>query len=188
MTIGVGVEGPSDREFWNKVLHKHFPKTKFDIRNMKNRDNLIRETPRLLDAFRSLRYNAAFIIVDRDDTPCPAAVIDEFDETVRQEARKPSSERYLFICVAIRELEAWLLADGNAINAVLPKASYALPKETGDIGAERLLKKLWREQHGQIAFNKINFARSLAPKFKPERASKHSASFKYFWNRIDSKA
>lgn len=142
MTIGVGVEGPSDREFWNKVLRKYFPKTRFDIRNMKNRDKLIRETPRLLEAFRSLRYNAAFIVVDRNDTPCPTAVIDEFEELVRQEARKPVSERYLFICVAIRELEAWLLADGQAVNTVLPKASYIPPNETGDIGAEKLLKKL----------------------------------------------
>ncbi len=41
--IGVGVEGPSDLQFWHKVLHKHFRGHKFDVRNMKNRDKLIRE-------------------------------------------------------------------------------------------------------------------------------------------------
>ena len=49
MTFGVGVEGPSDYQFWHKVLHKHFRGCRFDVRNMKNRDKLIRETPKLLD-------------------------------------------------------------------------------------------------------------------------------------------
>ena len=34
MKIGIGVEGPSDRLFWDKMLHKHFPDCYFDIRNM----------------------------------------------------------------------------------------------------------------------------------------------------------
>jgi hypothetical protein len=70
MTFGIGVEGPSDKHFWDKVLHKHFRKHSFDVRSMKNRDKLIRETPRLMDQFRSLRYQAGFILVDKDDDPC----------------------------------------------------------------------------------------------------------------------
>lgn len=56
MTFGVGVEGPSDYQFWHKVLHKHFRRCRFDVRNMKNRDKLIRETPKLLDTFRDCRF------------------------------------------------------------------------------------------------------------------------------------
>ncbi len=40
MTFGVGVEGPSDFQFWHKVLHKHFRNCRFDVRNMKNRDKI----------------------------------------------------------------------------------------------------------------------------------------------------
>ena len=40
MTVGVGVEGPSDRDFWDKVLHKNFPVVRFDVRNMKNKERL----------------------------------------------------------------------------------------------------------------------------------------------------
>ena len=40
MTVGVGVEGPSDRDFWDKVLHKHFPVVRFDVRNMKNSERV----------------------------------------------------------------------------------------------------------------------------------------------------
>ena len=38
MRIGVGVEGASDRVFWDKVLRKHFSGVHFDIRNMKSRE------------------------------------------------------------------------------------------------------------------------------------------------------
>ena len=95
MTIGVGVEGPSDRAFWDKVLHKHFPGVHFDIRNMNSRGKLIRQTPRLLDTFRSLHYAAGFILVDRDKDPCIAAILQRFDEVSREEARRPADERYL---------------------------------------------------------------------------------------------
>ena len=75
MTFGVGVEGPSDYQFWHKVLHKHFRGCRFDVRNMKNRDKLIRETPKLLETFRDCHYTAGFILVDRDDDPCPGSVM-----------------------------------------------------------------------------------------------------------------
>lgn len=58
MKVGIGVEGPSDREFWDKVLHKHFPKVRFDVRNMKTREKLINQSLQLLEQFRSLQYTA----------------------------------------------------------------------------------------------------------------------------------
>jgi hypothetical protein len=73
-TVGVGVEGPSDFQFWNKILHKHFRGWQFDIRNMKNRDKLVRATPDLIDEFRALKRRAAFILLDRDRDPCNQAV------------------------------------------------------------------------------------------------------------------
>jgi hypothetical protein len=185
----VGVEGPSDRAFWDKVLHKHFPSARFDIRNMKNREKLVRETPSLLESFRDFHYAAGFILVDRNSSPCAAAVVNEFDAAIQEETRKPLDERFLFVCVAIRELEAWYLADGPAIGAVLPKVSWDPPKETGNLNAEKQLKKLWITQNGQIAaFNKIDFAKQIAPKFNPNQAEQHSASFSYFWKYLTSKS
>ena len=187
MKIGVGVEGPSDRAFWSKVLHKHFRSVQFDIRNMKSREKLIRETSRLLDSFRGLGYGAAFILVDRDKSPCVSSVLDEFENHVREEARKASSSRYLFVCVAVRELEAWFLADPMAVNVVLPNCGYTAPAETGEAGAATVLVRLWRAQYGQAAFNKIEFANSMAPKFAPDQACQHSTSFAYFWNQLRSR-
>ena len=75
MRFGVGVEGPSDLAFWDKVLHRSFPGCRFDIRNMKNREKLLRETPILYESFKDFHYQAGFILVDRDDDPCVTAVL-----------------------------------------------------------------------------------------------------------------
>jgi hypothetical protein len=187
MKVGVGVEGPSDRKFWDKVLHKHFRNVTFDIRNMKDRQKLIRETPRLLQFFRDAHYDAGIILVDRNDSLCVTEVISEFEEQIRSEARKQVQVRYLHICVAIRELEAWFLADAEAVNAVLPNVNCKPSNETGSLNAERILRDLWKKQYPNTAFNKIDFAGKIAPKFKPEEARAHSRSFEYFWARISRK-
>ncbi len=185
MRIGVGVEGPSDLAFWKKVLPKHFPGVRFDIRNMKTREKLIRATPRLLDSFRSLHYAAGFIVVDRDRDPCVAAILERLDAVSREEARQPADERYLSVCVAIRGFEAWLLADAAAIKALLPQASYAAPSDTASLNPGRKLKALWQQQYGRNSIpNKIGFASLMAPQFNPEAARQHSASFTYFWSHL----
>ena len=76
MKIGVGVEGPSDRVFWHEFLHKRFGGIQFDVRTMGSKETLIRQTPRLLEAFRSLQYTAGFILVDRERDPCFPAVLE----------------------------------------------------------------------------------------------------------------
>ncbi len=185
MRIGVGVEGPSDRAFWDKVLHKHFPGVHFDIHNMNSKEKLIRQTPQLLDAFRSRHCAAGFILVDRDKDPCIAAVLQRFDAAIQQEARQPEDARCLSICVAIRGLEAWLLADAAAIKALLPQASYTAPRETGCLNPGKILRELHHQQYGRSPTrNKIDFSKRLAPKFAPEAAGRHSASLAYFWSRL----
>src|SRR5207247_5904143 len=105
-----------------------------------------------------------------------------------QEARKPQDDRFLFICVAVRGLEAWFLADSAAITAVLPKVTYAAPPETGDVNAGERIKSLWRQQHPAASFNKIHFASRMAPLFDPNTAMKHSSSFRHFWTRLAARA
>jgi hypothetical protein len=189
MTFGVGVEGPSDYQFWHKVLHKHFRGSHFDVRNMKNRDKLIRETPKLLDTFRDCHYGAGFILVDLDDDPCPGSVFGLFDAAIRTAARLPDkSSRFLHICVAIKEIESWYLADADAINAVIPGFTWIAPSETG-LHAKGKLRSLIKKQLGiNAGFNEIDFAKTIAPKFDPGRACSRSASFCYFWQLVESKA
>ncbi len=187
MKIGIGVEEPSAKKFWDIVLRNHFWNIDFDIRNMKTREKLIREAPSLLETFRNCHYDAGFILVDLHKNPCVSAQINSFDTSVKKEARKPIEERYLFICVVIRELESWFLADEEAINAILLKANYEAPKDTGEKGAIGLLKEMWKKENSS-ALNKIAFAKTMAPKFNPSRAKNHSASFNYFWTKMTTKA
>ncbi|MBX3746675.1 MAG: DUF4276 family protein [Verrucomicrobiae bacterium] len=188
MTIGIGVEGPSDYQFWNKVFHKHFRGCRFDVRNMKNRDKLIRETPKLLETFRDCRYTAGFVLVDLDDDPCLGSVFELFDAAVRSVVLLPDKgARFLQVCIAVKELESWYLADAAAINAVIPGCAWSAPSDTGRV-AKGKVRSLLRNRLGkQASFNEIDFAKSMATKFDPGRARPHSASFRHFWDRVESR-
>ena len=187
MKIGVGVEGPSDLQFWNKLLHKHFRSCRFDVRNMKNRDKLIRETPRLLETFRNLHYDAGFIVVDLDDEPCVPAVLDLFCDVVRQDARTPRPNRFLHVCVAKKNIESWYLADAEAIHTVIPGCLYTAPVDTSHMGKGKLRELLVAQMGRGAGYNEIAFAKGIAPKFNPQRALPHSPSFAYFWSVIEAR-
>ena len=188
MTFGIGVEGPSDYQFWHKVLHKHFRGCRFDVRNMKNRDKLIRETPKLLETFQDCHYAAGFILVDLDNDPCVTSALELFDAAIRNTTRLPDRKsRFLHICVAIKEIESWYLADADAINAVIPGCAWQSLPDSGSV-AKGKLRSLVKNHLGRNAsFNEIHFAKAIAPKFQPNRARPHSASFRYFWELMELK-
>jgi hypothetical protein len=189
MTFGVGVEGPSDFQFWNKVLHKHFRGCRFDVRNMKNRDKLIRETPKLLETFRDCHYVGGFILVDLDDNPCFGSVMDLFDAAVKTAARHPDKpSRFLHVCIAIKEIESWFLADPDAINSVIPGCAWKALADTGSVAKGKLRALMKAHMGKKASFNEIAFAKEIAPKFSPNRARPNSASFRYFWGLVESKA
>jgi hypothetical protein len=109
-----------------------------------------------------------------------------FDQGIQREAGREISQRFLFVCVAVRELEAWFLADEEAINGLLPKAKYVAPPETETLDAEKEIKKLLHKQYGRTDYNKPDFAKRLAPRFSPQIAIERSSSLKHFWSRIRS--
>lgn len=188
MKIGVGVEGPSDFQFWSKVLPKHFRGWQFDIRNLKNRDKLVRATPDLIEEFRGLKRRAAIIIIDRDKDPCVQTVLSSFDPASLEAARKqPVAERFLHICVAIRKLECWYLADAQAINTVIPGVAWTPPPDTAVCnGKSEIHQLLQSRSRSPIGYNEIDFAKSIAPKFVPRRAEMNSASFHHLWRRVST--
>ena len=98
----------------------------------------------------------------------------------------PHSTRNVLVCVAVAELESWYLADEQAIQHAIPGTSYRAPPETGVVGAERTLRRLWREtnRQGPVVGGKLGLASAVAQRFDPERAMQHSASFAYFWDRV----
>ncbi|MER3524187.1 MAG: hypothetical protein C4326_09005 [Ignavibacteria bacterium] len=114
---------------------------------------------------------------------CVTEVFHLFDTSILHEVRKPLPDREVFICVAVKELEAWFLADDQAINRVLPKAAYKAPQDTGTLNAQRELGQIWRRQY-MSSFNKIAFAIEMAKSFSPQRAERHSPSFAYCWQKM----
>ena len=188
MTIGVGVEGPSDFQFWDKLLHKYFRGCRFDVRNMKNRDKLIRESPRLLESFRDCHYTAGFVLVDLDDDPCLGSVLDLFDAPTRQAARLPDkAARFFHVCVAVKEIESWYLADAGAINAIIPRCNWKPASDTRTVAKGKLRALVKGLERRNASFNEIDFAKQIATRFRPDNARPHSASFRYFWELMEAK-
>jgi hypothetical protein len=186
--VGVGVEGPSDKAFWDTILHREFKNRGFlfDVRNMDHREKLIRDTPKLYADFREAGYLAGFILVDRDNDPCVTEVLNLFESTIRQTAKVHVSQRDLFVCVAIRELESWFLADETAIQTVLGFQHYsAAPAADSPAGKTKLIKLLKESRGKQAGYNEISFAREMAKVFTPANARPHSNSFDYFWGRLE---
>lgn len=186
--VGVGVEGPSDKAFWDSVLHREFKNRGFlfDVRNMDHREKLIRDTPKLHADFREAGYHAGFILIDRDDEPCVTEVLNLFDAATRQTARNHVDQRDMFVCVAIRELESWFLAEEAAIRSVLGNAGYSAPLATDTPGGKAKLIKVLKHARGNHAgYNEISFAREMAKTFSPANARLHSPSFNYFWGKME---
>ncbi len=186
MRIGIGVEGPSDKRFYDIFLKKEFPQVRFFVQSLGCRTKLIRSSLPLIKQWKDSHFDAGFIIVDRDSDACVQEIFHRFEPSVISESRKPLPERNFSIVVAMREIEAWFLADEDAIHSVFPNISYTVPDETGNISAEGRLKKIWKEVR-KSSFNKKYFAEEIAQHFDPNRAKIHSKSFAYFWSRLQSR-
>jgi len=185
--IGVGVEGPSDLQFWDKVLPKHLQGWQFDIRNMKNRDKLVRAVPDLYEEFRNLKRQAAFVLLGSDKSPCVCEMLGFFDARILAEAKKPLTTRYLHLCVAVKRLECWYLADPDGINRLFPGSNYQSPADTSILHGKHEIEKMLKAHSKQpVGYNEIEFAKSFAPLFAPNRAERHSVSFRYYWRRISA--
>lgn len=185
MRFGVGVEGPSDQHFWSKVLNKHFAPHRFDVRNMQNRDKLIRATPALVEQFRNAHFDGVFILADKDKERCLTELRELFGLTEQDAFRLPRATRYLNLCAPIRNVEAWYQADEAGIRLVIEGTDYVVPPNTDGQG-KGTIKLLYAALYGnQHAYNEIQFAKDLAPKFDPAAARLHSTSFNYFWTRLE---
>ena len=180
MKIGVIVEGPSDKKFWDRILHKFTEDMWFDVRVLKNKQQAIRNTPRMVDMFRSAGMDHVIVLVDRDDDACPIAVREQFDDSIKPELERDRSERYCHLAVAERNLESWLISSANAIGLLFPNCDYECPSETGSKRPGKVLKSLWESKYGGASFNKIEFANLVATEFDPCDAAEHSKSFARF--------
>ena len=184
--VGLGVEGVSDKLFWDNVLNRSFREFQFDIRPLNGGTKLKAAIPRLRDQFRDLGHRATFILLDADKWPCATKAFLDLEEEVQREARQtPKPSRYLHICFALRELESWVLADVELIRREFQCPHYEATL-SGDLpSGKRRLQELVRGTHGlAIGLEDRELARRLSKGFNPTAAMKISPSFRHFWNRL----
>ena len=183
--IAVGVQGPSDAIFWNRVLHKHHRGVTFDVRDMKSQQKLVAAAPLLAETFQSLGFDALFLLLDADKAPCVAAVRDELDDDTRGAVRSSLNTRRTFLSVAFRELESWYLADPEALAEALDAPIPADPVLR--TGGKTALAKFVRDELGQrLGYNERQLAEKMSAQFDPARARKQSKSFDYFWTCVEA--
>lgn len=188
MIIGVGVEGISDFYFWDKVLHKYFRGAKFQIRNLKTKQKLIRETPSLIDEFKDLGFDACFIILDCDKTPglqqpCFVKVKELFEKMVQIECHRDQSDRFAYVCISVKKIESWYFADEKAVQNVFGDSSFKVVGKTDDIPVGKLFEKL-KSNIEYRSSKKPMIAKKMSAVFNPNRAIRHSDSFRYFWENL----
>ena len=187
--IGIGVEGPSDYTFWNKVLPRYFAGAGvvFQVSVMHGRSKLISGAERLLAAFASTGCAAVFLIVDKDKDPCMTSVYDEFSGEFQTRLRSRTNQPVCRLCIADRDLESWYLADEDAMRESLGLSDYSAPTGDERVGGKGKLQKLLIE-HASVgaAFNEIAIAKQISMSFRPGNAARNSASFAYFWDKLES--
>ena len=180
MKYGVMVEGPSDKTFWDKVLNKFTTDTQFDVRIMKDRGRVIRDSVKMLSDFKDFGYDGAVILVDQDKDECPVAVRELFSNVVQSELCAEPDERFCSLAVAQKGLESWLLASCCAINKVFPDSNYKCPPDSSKLNPLKTAKEVWKSRFGNSSFNKIEFAKLMSAEFDPCDAAQHSKSFARF--------
>jgi hypothetical protein len=102
-----------------------------------------------------------------------------------RQLEKPIGQRFLHMALAFRQLECWYLADENAIRAVTRDASYAAPTNTACLNGVKKVRELLQTGYDlAVAYNIIEFSRTMSIKFSPDVAMKFSPSFMHFWKHI----
>lgn len=180
MTIGIGVEGISDKIFFDKILHKRFPNCRLQIRNLKDKSRLIRDSAKLLENFRGAHYHAGIILLDSDRDPCVEFIRDLFSDSCKDEFSKARPNRFLHLVVAKKGLECWLMADEEAIRQSSGNHEYLAEPETALINPKTTIEKVFANK-----LSKVELAPKIASSFDLGRASTKSESLRYFQEILD---
>ncbi len=115
--IGLVVEGPTDKAFFGS-LNSWFQELGFLplITKSSGRDHMIRDAEKHLRLHRAKGCVLVLFCLDQNDDACPPETAERL-ATVR-------SESDVLVVVMARELEAWLLADEEAIRTASGKEDY----------------------------------------------------------------
>lgn len=136
--------------------------------NAGGRSRLIRDAFKHLNALRISGCTRVFFVLDQESDPCPPATA--------QRLGNVRSEPDVTVCVVARTLEAWLLADRQAILKATGQPFGLSPTDfLSDPVTE--LKGLFFKKHKRW-YTEVEMAKAVGRHFSLERAaaSNHSAA------------
>lgn len=179
--IGLIVEGDSERivlkhEWFTDFLLKNDIELAGDVINLGGKGNL--NTARMETQVQLLRDQGAervFVLRDMDDAPCLTAV--------KQEVYQASDVK---VCVAVKELEAWFLADSETLTTIFQVDFMFSFPEIENSPLETLKRLRLQHQKTGISDKKLFAKMMVREGFTIERAAAHPncPSARYFLTKL----
>src|SRR2546425_5916713 len=183
--IALAVEGPSD----SAVLETLCRRAGHDVRAgmAEGKAHLFQKFDKILGVLEAGFHPTHFLVVAdlHPEVDCPKDA-DEWRTAIRK--RFPRAK----LCLSIWELEAWLLADPDAVAEVLRLRTFRHPNPDA-IGGQKpseVLEDLYRRTLGYgrgVAYDKEADGRTLAEVIDFETAARNSPSFGHFLRTLKSK-
>lgn len=174
--LGIVVEGPSDKLFFES--HKRWFEEQgvaLKIVQTRGRSAMIQEAEKHLKSLWLKGCQKVFFFLDQDADVCPPFTAERL--------KSVAGESDAVICVMARALEAWLLADEEAITRATGQPFKSQPTDALDRPKE-ILKGLFRRRHHGIAPPDRRMVATLCHHFSFERAAENNASLCRFLKNL----
>ena len=201
MHIDVHVEEPSAEEALQHLLPKIIgDRASFRIINYGGKQNLLSRLPNRLGAYvnriKGGEHLKLAVLIDRDDDDCRdlKARLKQMAITAgltTKSAPDPGGNFAVVNRLAIEELEAWFIGDGDAVRAAFPrvrsfeaKAPFRDPDGVRGGTWETFHRLLKRHGVYRDFYPKIDAARRIAPHMNV--ADNRSTSFRVFRSGMES--
>lgn len=180
LRVGFVVEGKSAEVLFRESLYPWLQRKGIaaKIINAGGRSRLIRDASEHLKALRLSGCRRVFFILDQEADPCPPATAERL--------RFVRAEPDVTICVAARMLEAWSLADSEAVQKVTGQSYPSGPTDfLADPSSE--LKSLFFKRHKRW-YTEVEMAKAIGRRFCLERAALGNHSAARFLRKIEGLA
>ncbi|MGM9510844.1 DUF4276 family protein [Larkinella sp. GY13] len=183
MRIGIIVEGFSERivlksPAFTDLLQRNSLELVSDVVNLKGKGNL--NTQRMqsqVQLLRDLGAETILVLRDLDDMPCITSA--------KQEVYQAADVK---ICIAVKELEAWFLADSKTLSNVF-RTNFYFDKPEEEANPSYTLSQLSLNYTNRGASDKKLFAMTMNRNgFSIENAANHPhcPSANYFLTKLQS--
>lgn len=175
MVLGIVVEGRSDKEFCQKLFRPWLIQQGYrSIRVVVpgDRSRLIRDAQKHYDTLSLQGCIRVLFLLDQDHDECPPITANLIN--VREDN--------ILVCVAARALEAWLLADSDAVNSA---TGHPPPRGRTDTiqNPKRDLQALFYRSNYKYP-TEMQMIKSISPRYSLERAAERNRSLQRLLERI----